>query len=541
MEVKQLYPHATKQFVVQEVCGKYFLVNPDNVEERENIIRQEGADLYVDCYEQKNSWILVYKGKIFQFSGVKAFKAVGNSKFCLLLGLGEDDFVYFYTIAILDETEKDIKVNKVECRDIGSVKINNFEYFRYFYQKDLELNIRNQEEFERFLQKKYANKSESVFIFDGMVAALQNEKNTFYLKAFGNGWEAFESKSIPEKVTTFFKVSEDFVAFSHIHGTDFKVLSSSRWIDRFSSLKGWRDEHKDWILTPYNLTDLQNFQIYTLRKFSHLFKKTKATPWRISERESLVFLEEELNGSSRKKILKTGVLWDMQTNQTIPNRFNATATFWHWNKKGIPHVTIEDDGENEIYQIWYREEGQNEFKKIDCIERPIVFYDLWDRHIYFVKTQNSNFMLVLNHRLEQVFKYENVTFFEEITPFKKYPHQLKRSINEKGQYFASSQKDNYELKSQNILILKQREGTQEKFCIYWNNEKLGVNSSIPFISYQFEKMKNNSFSLYSTEILTIEAETSMEDVNPYTVCILKEKIISVNEVLKANIKDSTNP
>lgn len=525
MKVIPLYSKSDTNFSKAEIYGKQYLVNKKNANEREEIT---GVSYQNNIYSQGRNYLFLYKNNLFRVEGAKAcYFHYGNTakEYMLFLALGDDDNVYFYSFyKVLEEDKsKNCYLEKIVYKELGKVKVANFTYFVHFYKKGLlPSDISNM--FKGYTidnVDKYP-----FFILRAIAESLKENEEYFYLEVYKDSQDTFsKSNEVEKNVTTFIKIDKNGMLSYDIIGNDFKVLQSYVWneLDIYGDWyepAGWKYYGKEWILNGNELIHITEFKSYNIQSFMDAFTHVKVIPLEVSEEETLIFFTEAADFS---KNLKKGILWNVKENCTYPenikiedNRYAYEPNlFWHWNRGGIPNVTIVKNGENEIFQIWYRKNKHSEIEIIEALERPIVFRNEDENYIYFVKTQEHNLMLVMEYDFKLKLKYTDVTFFEEINFYKNYPEGLHRDVTECGRYFAKRIRD-YNLERHAILIVKRKYADEESFAIFWNNGRKTLDLSCSFKSYQFVKTQEDEWK--KGRILKIEIDSFQTGTSQF-ICI----------------------
>lgn len=506
----------------------------------------DGQKTKSGLYQQGNDYLLSYKNVLFKIAGTKACRLISESEsqnFIILLAIDEENKVCFYSFYLsnTNEIEKEEQDKTVICKKLGEEPAENFEYFVYFYKKELDKQKRNLNQDIAFnqVEANVDNKVNYDFLLEALQNSFKQAEGRYYLYPYADSKEAFEKVDREYKtfkMTTFIFLTKDVFAKHSIFGHDFKVLRNYTW-DGSETSACWKTYYKDWILNFYNeLFDIRNFCAYRLNPYTNLFKNAKVIPWRANEVETFVFVTENLESSN---LLKNGLvlLFDCGMYKAIPGDLKVDKmgnpkekpVFWHWNRAGIPHVILQKDGENEIYEIWYREIDGTYFLKFECIERPTVFYDSYGNHIYFAKTKENTHLLVLNHALELVFYETGVTFFEEISPSKKYANNLQRNVENRGKYFARKNWNNYLLERNNILIVKknvvEEKETKEIFGVIWNDSKFEVDTSVLFVSYRFGNKQLSDG--WTTKTIELASDVTTSEEKSYYISIWDKKITTL--------------
>lgn len=509
----------------------------------ENISSQEQKN---GLYQQEDYYLLAYENILFKITGAKACRLISESEsqdFIILLAIDEENKVCFYSFYLsnTNESEKEEPVKTVICKKLGEEPAENFDYFVYFYKKELDKQKRNmnQDITSNQVEANVNNKVNYDFLLESLQNSFKEAEGRYYLYPYADPKEAFEKVDEDYKtfkITSFVILTKDIFVKHSIFGHDFKVLRNYTW-DGSGTSACWKNYYKDWILNFYNeLFDIRNFCAYRLNSYTNLFKNAKVIPWRANEVETFVFVTENSDSSN---LLKRGIvlLSDCGMDKAIPGDLKVDElgnpkekpVFWHWNRAGIPHVILKKDGENEIYEIWYREIDGTYFLKFECIERPTVFNDTYGNHIYFAKNKENTHMLVLNHSLELAFHEEGITFFEEISPIKKYSNNLQRNVKNLGKHFARKNWNSYILERNNILIVKKKvveeNATKEIFGVFWNDSKFEVDTSIPFVSYRFVNKELSDG--WMTKTIELESDVTTNEEKQYYISVWNKKITTL--------------
>lgn len=532
MRIVPLYPNSETVFSKAEIYGKQYLVNKRNKSEREEITEQlDQTGIYGPgrIYRQGRNYLFIFRDKLFRIEGIKAcYFHSGNStkNYLLFFGLGDDNYVYFYSFyeVIEEEENQDSYLKKIVYKELGKIPVANFQYFVYFYKKGLHpSDILNR--FKGYTMDQVDE--HPFFILRAIAQSLKETEEYFYLVTYKDSQEVFSRRTESEKeITTFIKINKNILISYDVIGNDFRVLTSYVWeeLELYGDCyepAGWKRYDGDWILNGTELIHITEFRSYDIKAFMDAFVHVKIIPWVVNEGETLIFFTEAAEFS---KHLKKGILWNVKENSIYPENIKLEDghyayepnLFWHWNQGCIPNVTIAKNGETEIFQVWYRRNQHAKFEKIEALERPIVFRNEDENSIFFVKTKEHNLMLVMGYDFELKWMYINVTFFEEINFYKQYPEGLQRNITENGKYFAKRIRDNYILERNSILIVKRKYGDEEVFVIFWNDGRGTLDINYSFKSYQF--VKNQEDNWKKRRILKIEIDGSKEGKSQY-ICI----------------------
>lgn len=502
-----------------------------------------GLEQKTRLYRQEDYYLLSYAKALFKITGVKACRLISESKsqdFIVLMAIDGENMICFYSFYLSNMNDKE-QTNQVIFKRLGEESIENFEYFVYFYRKELEKQKRNlKQECTSTNSNSGDNTEKTDFILQALQSSFKEVGGQYYLYPYADSKEAFEEVDEEYKIfkiTTFIKLTKEILMKHSVFGHDFKVLRNYTW-DGSGTSACWKNYYKDWILSFYNeLFDIQKFCVCRLNSYANLFKNAKVIPWRANDVETFVFVTENSDSSN---LLKDGIvlLYDCGIDKAIPGDIKVDKlgnpkekpVFWHWNRAGIPHVILKRDSENETYEIWYREVASIYFLKFECVERPTVFYDTYGNHIYFAKTKENTHMLVLNHALELVFHEASIIFFEEISPTKKYSNNLKRKVQEHGRYFARKNWNSFVLERNNILIVKKKiDEEKEVFGVWWNDSKFEVDVSTSFVSYSF--VNKELPDGWTTKTIELESDDITSDEKSHYISIWDKKITMLENVI----------
>lgn len=544
MRIIQLYSDSEPNFTMVDLRGKYYIVNKNNLDETEEVTTPV---TYTLC-RQNEDYLFICSGRLYRISGVKSCflkKADENCDFDLLISLDEEDYLCFTSFFLSKEDVKNRKSNKTGMywKELGKIKASSFIFFDYSYCK------------EKFESKRYyrgynGKFSEDVFEY---VESFSDMTETFArsLKNVGEEYCLYPRETWQESLnylkakeenvsTTFIRIGKTEIVTYEVPDTNFKILGNYNW-NGHSCGSYWGKVQKYWVLNGNELFDIRSFNHYDVSQFASSFKEMKVIPWCYNEFDSFIFFTEKNNPS---KHLKNGILWNPSYGIVISDKckndgdgpFETNSVFWHWNRYGYPNVTIEKEEDHEVYTIWYREKSV--FKNVKSVERPIVFEGAFESLIYFVKTKEATKMLVIDHSLKLVSQYDDVTFFEEISTTKKYSPNFKRTINDRGRYFATKVRENYLLESYHFLIVKRMtKDDQYEFGILWNKDnKHQLDFSVPFVAYHFSNMDEKETYDTKWKKMIIEPSSSFAAEEEYYIIAHQRKITTLKEEMKDKLR-----
>ena len=109
---------------------------------------------------------------------------------------------------------------------------------------------------------------------------------------------------------------------------------------------------------------------------------------------------------------------------------------------------------------------------------------------------------------------------------------------ENGRFFASKNRKDYFLEVGSILILKKKlKNGEEKFCVFWNNEKYEIDDTIPFIGYYFIGERNSKYGAWKIQkINIITSENSTEQEQQY-IAIYNKEITTLTEEIQRKLNN----